>query len=1020
MKRFKLKVEDGNISVGAHREKGAALVIALLIMLLLMGFVAVVLSRVNSETIITSNDTSENRTLNAAQAQVESNSRDFKSLFSRKLAPSVTDIDIIRDSVIEGFTDYDFTRRTITQKRANVTTVITEGDYIGLNSVRDEWEIDVTAKDRITQVESRIRRSFNNDRIPLFQFGMFYEDDLELNRPPLFSFGGRVHTNANLFITASSVNANPAGGIYFKSKATVVGEIVNDIWKMGTPLAAGTDNQNSVFFADASGANQQLLTNQASVNCVNPSGPNVFAAKPNLPNCSARSLWDSFDKLPFQGNLDNHKPRLDLPLYRLGVNLVELVKRGKNVGDMVKDEINPDTVIPVTAGTKDEPVLAYERFINKQGLRVTLADAQNKLPGCAGALGPGADNNACGVRLDLTTSYQPKPMQDNATYVTTPLNVTRFSQKDKGMWIKVETVDFDYDNSVPITKDITEDILSLGVTEPAPFTSDFQIKGHIENPLNPGKSYRDSRSIIKLQRYTIPGPAITNSGTDYLTNQNIGGSSHNIVTRYTNVAPIPATPTALNPAVGCDIANAPTKTSVDAFSAPEPRALYTSKTEEDTAHLQCVRFGNIATASYTTVLVPFPIQLFDTREGIANDRPDTSNGVPGTNSFGNDRVPSAGVMSMIDIDVANLRRFLNGGAGSFDNLLPTDTPFAKSKNVVGASLLSTDVPQNKGWVLYVSDRRGDADFDGEYDMEDVIPDGVQQFNEDLNGTGAFTPGNGSFERLYYSSNTNLAANNYPSLKANKFFEAPRYADTVLKSQAATSDHGYYRRGVRLINGSVLPGIYDRTAPTLTRGFTFATENGVYVRGNYNATSATATGTTAPAPPENYLPQGGTLTVAGSANALNHIPAAIVSDATTILSNNWNDSQSFATPFAQEQRVASATQIRFALLTGDVITGKNSDTNLRPSDTGGLGNGGVHNFKRFLEVWTGVRLNYVGSLVNLFNSRNNNGFFKCCAAAYNPPIRDWTFDTTFVDPNRLPPGTPYIYSMNFTGFQRVND
>jgi len=68
----------------------------------------------------------------------------------------------------------------------------------------------------------------------------------------------------------------------------------------------------------------------------------------------------------------------------------------------------------------------------------------------------------------------------------------------------------------------------------------------------------------------------------------------------------------------------------------------------------------------------------------------------------------------------------------------------------------------------------------------------------------------------------------------------------------------------------------------------------------------------------------------------------------------------------------------------------------------------------------MRLNYAGSLVNLFTSRNNNGFWKCCNAVYNPPIRDWTFDTTFLDPNRLPPGTPYIYSMTFTGFQRVNE
>ncbi len=979
--------KSGYLNSKAQSEKGAALVVAILIMMLLMGFVAVVLSRVNSETLMTSNDSAENRSLQAAQAQVESNSRDFSTLFQRNLAPSETDINVIRNNTVTGFPNYDFTSKQITQKKASVSTLISEGDYAGLYSIRDEWEIDVTAKDKTTGVESRVRRSFNNDRIPLFQFGMFYEDDLELNRPPLFTFGGRVHTNGNLFITA-----NATDGIYFKSKATVVGEIVNDIWKMGTAMSAGTDDQNKVFFADASGTNRQLFTHKASVKCVNPSGTNVFASKPNLPNCNARADWDTTDKLPFQGNLDNHKPRLDLPLYRLEVSLAELVKRGKNVGDMVKS--GTDTITPVVAATKDDSVLAYERFANKPGLRISLADAQNRLPGCATI-------TTCGVQLDAGTGYQPIPMQDNATYKTTRLNATRFAQEGKQMWIKVEIVDFDYDNSVPVTKDITEDILSLGVTEPAPFTSNFQILGQTQDGTLP-TAYNDSRSIIKLQRYSIPGPTIANFNATtekYLSNRTIGTVNHNLVIRKTGAT---GDATTCTPNSGTDS---------DKFSPPAPKPQYlAASTDEASSHLQCVKFSS--TGNYTTSIVPFPIQLFDTREGVANDRPAANNGVPGTDSFTNTTIPRTGVMSMIDIDVANLRKFLNGGAGSFDNKFPTTTPFAINKGA-GLSLTSSDIPQKKGWVVYVSDRRGDADFDGEYDMEDVIPNGTMEFNEDVNGTGVFDAGNGVFENLYFDPVTTNVG--------NTFFEAPRYTDVSYSSQAATSDHGYFRRGVRLINASVLPGEYNRLSPTLTKGFTFATENGVYVQGNYNATGVTLTGTTANAPADNYIPQGGTLTTPGSAtNATLHIPAAIVSDAATILSNNWNDSKSFATPFAQESRVATATQIRFALLTGDVITGKNSTTAIRPSDTGGLGNGGVHNFKRFLEVWTGVRLNYVGSLVNLFNSRNNNGFFKCCAAAYNPPIRDWTFDTTFVDPNRLPPGTPYIYSMNFTGFQRIND
>ena len=330
---------------------------------------------------------------------------------------------------------------------------------------------------------------------------------------------------------------------------------------------------------------------------------------------------------------------------------------------------------------------------------------------------------------------------------------------------------------------------------------------------------------------------------------------------------------------------------------------------------------------------------------------------------------------MVDIDVANLRRFLSG---SFDGLFPQGTPFAIAN---GKSLRSTDAPSANGWVVYVSDRRGDYDFDGAYDMEDIFPDGQLQFNEDLNK-------NGILERDYDR-------------------EAATYSTAVPRGQAATADHLYYRRGVRLINAVTLPGNYDAANPANTKGFTLASENGVYVDGNYNATGAGVSQNNSVTPPENYSPQ----------NTPTHIPASIAADAVTILSNSWNDSESFVYPFSSSSRVASDTVVRFAMLAGDAITGDKSYYS--PSQFGQL-NGGVHNFKRFLENWTNKRLNYAGSLINLFNAQNNNGFQKCCTTVYSPPIRDWTFDTSFLNINRLPPGTPFIYSISFTGFQRVND
>lgn len=91
-----------------------------------------------------------------------------------------------------------------------------------------------------------------------------------------------------------------------------------------------------------------------------------------------------------------------------------------------------------------------------------------------------------------------------------------------------------------------------------------------------------------------------------------------------------------------------------------------------------------------------------------------------------------GVMSMIDIDVANLRSFLSG---TWDGQFPS-------------GLTSAMIPKDNGWVTYVSNRRGDRSFDGQLDMEDVYGpvkpdgsldathpgpnDGSLQFGEDVN------------------------------------------------------------------------------------------------------------------------------------------------------------------------------------------------------------------------------------------------------------------------------------------------
>jgi hypothetical protein len=927
---------ENSVKTNKKNQEGTAIVIALLIMILLMGFVTLAISRSTSETVAAANDAAES---------LEVMTKNFDKIFDLKLSPDNSDFTRIKGQKPPDFTDqYEFDQN-ITQTQATQTVVMTGRLFQGLNALRDEWRIDTTATDKTNNVQVALRRKFFNNRIPIFQFGIFYDDDLEFHPGPRFDFGGRVHSNGSLFMMAQT-------GLYFSSKVTAKGHVFTDVAKNGYSYDKWGDN---VHIKNASGKYVQLKNDMGSVlqNTVN------GAPRTNLPNYPVtydNAVWSSHEN-KFQGNLLAYQRSLDLPLkinskikdQKLGY--IELIRRGKSVGDVYKDETG--AIKAVTAENADDLITSKERYYNKNGIRVLLADKKERLPGCATSTGAAVATD-CGVRLDghkngggtnpasgESRGYEPRPMQDG--YQATRINGERF-HTGREIWIKIESVGFNAANGTVETKDITQDILSLGVTQPAPVivsgsTTLFGIKNY---------SDKDSRSVIKLQRFIFGGSKVVASDTNYITMSNWNSVDYNYVL-------------------------AAKKSSSDSSPVRVDNQSFGSFLNDHQDHWKEAVVG---TSSDKFWVVPFPINMFDTREGLYYEGTSVFNPTASANYGKN--VPWNGVMSMVDIDVKNLKTFLDG---FYDNKMPTGTPFAIA---AGRTLKSTDIPDSNGWVLYVSDRRGDYDFDGEYDMEDVYGknDGVLQPGEDING-------NSILEREYIN-------------------EAVRYTGSgnhVSPDIAALFEHKFYRRGVRLINGDKLPGKFDSATPENTKGFTVASENGVYVLGNYNATGIAAIGN--PTKSTDYLPQ----------DTADHIPASVVADAVTILSNNWSDARSFTFPFSLGSRKASETFTRFAMLAGDAKSSVNGEPNQGGGDPRLAG--GVHNFKRFLEDWGGFRLNYAGSLINLYNSHNNNGTFKCCAMVYAPPTRNWVFDSTFLDPRRLPPGTPFFQSIQITGFQRLN-
>jgi len=173
--------------------------------------------------------------------------------------------------------------------------------------------------------------------------------------------------------------------------------------------------------------------------------------------------------------------------------------------------------------------------------------------------------------------------------------------------------------------------------------------------------------------------------------------------------------------------------------------------------------------------------------------------------------------------------------------------------------------------------------------------------------------------------------------------------------------------VRLTNGDSLPengGL----------GWSVATPNPLYMHGHYNCPNAAYRGTT---------------------NTTASVPAAIMSDALTILSPTWLDSKSSS---RYTTRVPSSTTVNAAILTGTVPSTGPSASQF---------SGGVHNLPRLLEDWNvgGSVLTLNTAILKLFNSEVATRQFVNPGTYYDPPTRNFSYDLNYLDPYKQPPGIP---------------
>ena len=999
------------------KDAGIALLTTLLLLFLmsslLVGFSVLLVS--DQQLAGANND--QVKAFYAAEAGMEQMTASLGNLFSQTYSPSIGEINNLETTppsfpgivyqTGDGNNGYTITPNALDGygNPAPAITTIKSGTYQGMTAMATEYTLNVNARTS-TGREINLVRTTQTVGIPMFQFGIFSDTDLDFFPGPVFNFGGRTHTNGNLFLAGGST-------LTLSDKVDAYKDVIRTNLENGWPTSSNYTGTVNITTSPGGNNYRALAMNEGSLVGTLGSGFNT-----NWPNISLGTT-------NYAGNLRNGQgsafPKQSTGASQLNLGVVTIGKGATQAIDLIRRPI---------AG--EAANITNERYFAQASLRILLsdnaADIMN-LPCVDQSTQPfdlswlAMDPGTTGTNW-LNSGYVPlvalynKMVANNV--VPLPLAVsgalpgaTAYNAAD-GYWlpapsaappnnpnyavikgfIKIEAQTAPY----PMTciaanqKDVTVEVLALG---------------YVGRNLNPvPQSYNGTTVAAQWVQPTAATPHPVPAGLPSFT------------LPYQNGATITQAPTALYPN--------PSTNYPGTCPDPHPNAVIRLErvrdnpssipwTDQTVSHpaaplqatfAQACGYNWVTNTAMTTNPTDFwPNTLFDSREGTLREASMSAANLPTLN----------GTMHYIELDAKNLTRWFGGAIG-------TSGPTTKD------AVVSPD-----DFLAYISDRRGNYangqtwannwpplsptnNETGEYGWDDLVnssnaasgcPNNAIETGEDVDNNGNFytyganakwihapgavpplQPGQiGIFNNLVGSGviNSTVCAAVPAYSTVDNIWPMMLAANT---NAARENPSLFFRGAVKIVNGSDLTAV-GQCPSSVSCGLAIAVENPVYIQGDFNANINGAQWNSA------------------------EVATSVAGDAVTLLSVQWNDLNSFMSPYATTQRNGNTTWYRTAIIGGATLAFPQPAG--QPQDFGT--DGGVHNFLRYIEAWGGT-LEYKGSIIDLYTSRQANGTFKCCGVVYSPPSRGYNFDTNFLNPTLLPPRTPLFRDVNTTGWTRV--
>jgi hypothetical protein len=385
-----------------HNSKGFTLITTLMLLFLLSGLAIGMLMMVNTEVKVGTQDVQNNLTFHAAEGAIEKMTSDLSTALQTTLSPTVTDIENLGTSpgppAIPGISfpasGYTLTPvTTSTACAAGVTTqccpsgvstpcisfsqgVVSSGPYSGLNAQLMNVQLQATAQSLLGD-EVNMNRTVEVAFIPVFQFGIFSDSDLSFFAGPNFNFGGRVHTNGDLYLAEGSGST-----LTFQSQVSAYGNVIRSWMANAEPLSFNSSTGTVMIPTSASGCSGTLPA-CSSFTYTSPNDGSVTGPTPP-PEVATASLtqntsWQNISQTTFGGMITDG----DYGNTSYGTGATDLTLpfvNGANVGITVGGAQQYEIIRRPPSGELSTSPLGASRLYNQAQIRVLLSDNPSELP----------------------------------------------------------------------------------------------------------------------------------------------------------------------------------------------------------------------------------------------------------------------------------------------------------------------------------------------------------------------------------------------------------------------------------------------------------------------------------------------------------------------------------------------------------------------------------------------------------------------------------------------------------------